>query len=355
VKGIGLFLVPKVRSDGTPNGIRIRRIKEKLGTKAVPTAEVDFVDAEAHLLAGGGEPDGRGLQRMMEMVNYSRLGVATMGAGIARRVLLEAMVYATHRRAFGRALRDWPLAREMLARMVVESEASATLLFEVARLSGGLGRDGPIEGQPLLRILAPLAKIRCTRRGLEMATLGLEVLAGNGYIEDWPTARQLRDAQCHTIWEGTENVLILDLLRTMAKHGSHEALLARSHALAGSASHPLLAPTRSAVESGLRELAEALARLPKMDPEMVQLRGRALADLMADALQGALLLGEASEDLAKGDARKAAVAHLFAELHLRSRPLRGVTSGDRTLLDLFDPLVEYRPIAPEALRKAAGL
>ncbi|MEM3085600.1 MAG: acyl-CoA dehydrogenase family protein [Halobacteria archaeon] len=356
VKGIGLFLVPKLRSDGSPNGVRIRRIKEKLGTRAVPTAEVDFVEAEAHLLAEGSkEPDGRGLQRMMEMVNYSRVGVATMGAGILRRVFLEAMVYATHRRAFGRALRDWPLVREMLARMVVESEAGAALLFEAARLSGALGLSAPVEGQPLLRLLAPLAKIRCARRGLEMASLGLEVLGGNGYIEEWPAARQLRDAQCHTIWEGTENILILDVLRTVAKHGSHEALLARGAALARGGSDPLLAPTRGAVESGLKELAEALARLPKMDPEMAQLRARALVDLMADSLQGALLLREAAEDLAEGDARKAAVAHLFAELHLRTHPLRGVGSKDRTLLDLFDPLVEYRTIAPEALRKAAGL
>lgn len=354
VKGVGLFLVPRTRSDGSPNGIRIKRIKDKLGTKAVPTAEVDFVEAEAFLL---GADDGRGIPRMMEMVNYSRLGVATMGAGIARRVFLEAMIYASHRRAFGRAVRDWPLAREVLVRLLVESEAAAALLFETARTSASAYAPGAPEAAAggdaaLARILAPLAKVRCTRRALEMASLGLEVLAGNGYIEDWPTARQLRDAQCHTIWEGTENVLILDLLRTMAKHGSHEALAARASDLSQSASDPLLASTRAAVGSAARDLGEALARLPKMDPEMVQLKARVLVNLMADLLQGALLLREASEDLEKGDARKAVVAHLFAEEHLRSRSLRGITSGDRTLLDLFDPLVEYRTIPPEMFKKA---
>src|SRR5262249_11183717 len=105
LKGIALFVVPKHRRDGTRNGISIRRVKDKLGTRAVPSAEVDFVDAEAFLLSNGAPAsDGRGINRMMEMVNESRLGIAVMGLGIMRRSFLEAAIFAAHRRAFGTLL-----------------------------------------------------------------------------------------------------------------------------------------------------------------------------------------------------------------------------------------------------------
>src|SRR5438046_2798257 len=133
LKGIALFVVPRSRADGSPNGIHMRRLKDKLGTRPVPTGEVDFVDAEAHLLAGsdgnGGALDGRGINRMMEMVNPSRFGVACMGLGLMRRAFLEAAIYAARREAFGHRLEDLPLARETLLRMLVDLEAAATLVF----------------------------------------------------------------------------------------------------------------------------------------------------------------------------------------------------------------------------------
>jgi acyl-CoA dehydrogenase len=211
IKGLALFALPRTFPDGRPNGVHIRRIKDKLGTRAVPTGEIDLVDATAYLLAGGEDArDGRGINRMMEFVNESRLGVAAMGAGIMRRAFLEATIRAHHRRAFGRAIAEHGMVREQLLDLMVASEAAAALLFQVtARLPGSGEAIG--EGDPLVRILVPITKMRCTRGGVESASAALEVFGGNGYIENFPIARQLRDAQCHTLWEGTENILALDV------------------------------------------------------------------------------------------------------------------------------------------------
>ena len=147
--GLATFMVPKYRSDGTRNGTHIRRLKDKLGTKSVPTGEVDFVDAEAYLMGreSGDAParletddgvarDGRGINRMMEMVQGSRFGVALMGLGIMRRSFLEAAIYAHHRSAFGQLIAKYPLVRETLVDMAVEVEAGCALAFEAAEAGG---------------------------------------------------------------------------------------------------------------------------------------------------------------------------------------------------------------------------
>jgi acyl-CoA dehydrogenase len=348
LRGLALFVVPATRADGTPNGIHVKRIKDKLGTRSVPTAEVDFVDAEAYILSNpkADSSESRGLNRMMSMVNGSRLGVALMGLGIARRCFLEAAIYAAHRQAFGRHLDELPLVQETLLRMAVEVEAAAAIVFDAASQAG---RSGDEEARRLYRILVPLAKLRAARRGLEVASQGLEVLGGNGYIENWPLARQFRDAQCHTIWEGTENIISLDVLRSIAKEQAHDALLGRVDEALAKAEHPALASVRGAVEGARSEAVEALGVMASLPRELQLLHARRLAGLLADLTQAALLTEEAAEELAKdGSARKAAVAHLFAREHLAERRLRGI-SGDRSVLDLFAPVTRHEPLEASAL------
>jgi alkylation response protein AidB-like acyl-CoA dehydrogenase len=337
LRGVALFVVPRQRSDGSHNGINIRRLKDKLGTRAVPTAEVDFDDAEGYLLAGGGgsATDGRGINRMMEMVNDSRRGVAVMGLGAMRRAFLESVIFAAHRTAFGRLLRDLPMMREMLVGMVVELEAAAALVFATA------ASERAVE-----RLLVPVAKLRASRRGVELASQAVEVHGGNGYVENWPVARQLRDAQSNTIWEGTENIICLDILRALRDEQVMEAALgsigARIEAADG-----LLEPVRIAVADGLAEVREALAHLSHAERDLAQLRARSFGNYLADVASAALLLEEAAwEQRTTGNARKAVVAHLFAEAHLRRHPMRGILSKDRTVLELFDPLVGYGVIDP---------
>jgi alkylation response protein AidB-like acyl-CoA dehydrogenase len=351
LRGLALFVVPATRADGTPNGIHVKRIKDKLGTRSVPTAEVDFVDAEAHILSDpkSSTSESRGFNRMMSMVNGSRLGVATMGLGIARRCFLEAAIYAAHREAFGRRLDELPLVEETLLQMAVEVEAAGAIIFEAAAQAG---RSGDEEARRLYRILVPLAKFRAARRGLEVASQGLEVLGGNGYIGNWPLARQFRDAQCHTIWEGTENIISLDVLRSIAKEHAHDALLGRVDEALAKAEHPALASVRGAVEGARSEAVEALGVMASLPRELQLLHARRITDLLADLTQAALLVEEAAEELAKdGSARKAAVAHLFAREHLAERRLRGI-SGDRSVLDLFAPVTRHEPLEPEALAAA---
>ncbi len=239
LRGLALFLVPGERSDGTRNGIRIKRLKDKLGTRSVPTAEIELVDAEAYIMSNpnAAESQTRGLNRMMGMVNGSRMGVATMGLGIMRRSFLESAIYAAHRMAFGKRLDELPMVQETLVNMVVAVEAVSAIVFEAASLASSKGDE---EGRRLYRILVPLSKFKGARGGLELATQAVEIYGGNGYIETFPTARQLRDAQCHTIWEGTENIICLDVLRAMGKESAHDALLNRVDAALSAVSHSSL-------------------------------------------------------------------------------------------------------------------
>ncbi|MDP9335559.1 MAG: acyl-CoA dehydrogenase family protein, partial [Actinomycetota bacterium] len=170
-RGIATFLVLRERRDGARNGIRIRRLKEKLGTRAVASAEVEFVDAEAFLLSGrgageAGAGDGKGLARMMEMTNGARLGIAMMGLGCARRALVEAMCYARVRNAFGKPLAEQPLMQRKLADLIVEVEAAQALVF-----------DG-FDPAHRLRIGAPLIKLRASRVGIAVASDAIEVHGG---------------------------------------------------------------------------------------------------------------------------------------------------------------------------------
>lgn len=349
LRGLALFLVPAERADGSPNGIRIKRIKDKLGTRSVPTAEIDFVDAEAYILSnpkGDGDSESRGLNRMMSMVNGSRLGVATMGLGIMRRAFLESAIYAAHRQAFGRRLDQLPMVRETLVNMAVQVEAVAAIVFETSSLTGSRGDE---ENRRLYRILVPLSKFRGARRGLELASQAVEVLGGNGYIENWPTARQLRDAQCHTIWEGTENIICLDVLRAMAKEAAHDALLDRVDAALASAEHPALGPIKDAIVQTRREAQEAIVFLARAPDDLRQLHARRVSACLADLTQAALLLEEAALELKRsGSARKAAVARFFVREQLVRAPLRGI-SEDRSVLELFDSVAGYAPLEPSAL------
>jgi alkylation response protein AidB-like acyl-CoA dehydrogenase len=338
--GLALFLVLAERSDGTRNGIRIKRLKDKLGTKSVPTAEIDFVNAEAYIMssprANGSEA--RGLNRMMSMVNGSRLGVATMGLGIMRRSLLEGAIYASHRTAFNKSLNALPMVRETLVRMAVEVEAVSSVVFEASSLAGSSGDE---QARQLYRILVPLSKFRGARGGLEHASQAVELLGGNGYIETWPVARQLRDAQCHTIWEGTENIICLDVLRSMRREQAHDALLGRIDSALAAADHPTLAKERDIVAESLREARGAIDFMLRAQDDVRQLHSRRLTRWLSELTEAALLLEQAASELqASGSTRKATVARLYIQDHIAPATNRGI-SDDRSVLDAYDAVVRW--------------
>ncbi len=354
-RGLATFIVPRVMPDGSANGFRIKRLKPKLGTRAVPTAEVELVGARAWLASqrpsdrASGIPtrsEGAheaGLNRMMEMVNGSRFGVALMGLGIHRRSFLEAAIYAAQRQQWGQRIDSYPMVRETLVDLLVELEAGMALTFECAAAARTTADAD--EGRLLRRILVPLAKVRATREAVNAASQALEVLGGNGYMEDWPMARQLRDAQCHTIWEGTENICCLDVRRSIRSDDAHVALLARvTRALDGAGTAAVLAPVVDAVAGCLTDTKEALSRYQAADDDVQLLNAKRITHLLADLTEGALLLDEATWQLTRdGDARKALVARRFARRLVPSRA-RGLLDDDRTVLDSFTAIVRYGPV-----------
>ena len=349
IGGIALFVVPRKRRDGTPNGVHVNRIKEKLGTRAVPTGEVDFADAEAYLLAGGersreAATDGKGMGRMMGgMVQGSRLGVAFMGLGIARRSFLEAAIYASHRRAFGNTIGAFPMVQETLVRMAMELEAAAALSFDASSQSG---RD-----PALWRILPTLAKYRATRRGVQLASAAIEVHGGNGYIEDWPVARQLRDGQCHPIWEGTENIIAIDVMRSIERENVLPNVMERvSKALGGADSIPVLASTSATVAQYAKEVQEAVNYVAGASKDVSRLHPRRITRYLANLVSAALLVEQASWELeSKGSARKAAVARLYANVHLAGHSLGGIGRDDQIILGCAQEITAYGEVDPDRL------
>jgi len=308
VRGIAPFLVLWDRRDGGRNGVRIRRLKDKLGTRAVASAEVELVDAEAFLLgprpsAVAGPGDGRGLARMMELTNGARLATAMMGLGCARRALVESLCYARAREVFGAPLVEQPLARRKLAELIVEVEAAQALVFD-----GHLGTP--------LRLAAPLAKLRAARLGITASSDAIELHGGNGYTEQWPVARILRDAQVNTVWEGPDNILCLDVRRALEREGADRPLLDRMRrALAAAPAGD--EPTRDLVGGRVADLERALARWRGLDGAAAEARLHPLAHLMVDVYAATLLLEQAGEERARsGGDRKALVARLHARAHL---------------------------------------
>jgi acyl-CoA dehydrogenase len=370
-RGLATFIVPRRLEDGAQNGFRVKRLKPKLGTVGVPTGEVALEGAVAWL--AGPRPkvadaevvpdaarDGKGINRMMEMVNGSRFGVALMSLGIHRRAWLEAAIYAGRREQFGKRIDSYPLVRETLVDLLTDLEAGLSLSFECAAAN----RTAPSadEGARLRRIAIPLAKLRACRVGLESTMHALEVFGGNGYMEDWPVARQLRDAQCHTIWEGTENICCIDVRRAMKAEAAHEAVLDRIdravEVAGGSAgiAKGSLDDTLACVRSARADLATASAYVLDAPEDMALLQLRRLSYLMADTLEAALLCEEAAWSLERdGDARKAAIARRFASRKLATKPLGGITDPDRTAIDLFEPIVRYGALEPADVVAAAGV
>jgi hypothetical protein len=337
VRGVAPFLVLLERRDGGRNGVRIRRLKDKLGTKSVASAEIEFADAEAFLLAPADEAaagDGRGLGRMMELTNSARLGTAMMGLGCARRSLVEALCYTRTREAFGAALIDHPLMRRKLAELIVEVEAAQALVFD-AQL-----------GTPRLRIAPALVKLRAARLGVEAASAAIEAHGGNGYIEQWPVARILRDAQVNPVWEGGDNILCLDVRRAMHKENAHEPLLDR---MTAAVSEPPSgdAETAGLVRGRITDLRSAIEAWRGLDGEVAEARLFPLAQFMADVYAASLLVEQAAwEERAYGGDRKALVARLYARAHLApADPLRGI-SGPAEDLAHFKDLADGALVDP---------
>ena len=201
------------------NAHRIVRLKDKLGSRTMASGEVVFEGAVAWQLGARN----RGLKQMLEMVNSSRASHLARASGMMRRCLNEAMQAARHRNAFGKALIGHPLMQRQLLKLmaIVPTEQALSALFHAASVAG---RDDAA-ARAVLRILTPIYKYRACRDNVTVATGAMEARGGNGYVEDWPNARLVRDAHLGLIWEGTSNINSLDAIqRAVAKERAHVAL-----------------------------------------------------------------------------------------------------------------------------------
>jgi putative acyl-CoA dehydrogenase len=268
-EGVSCFLVPRVLPDGSRNVFRLQRLKDKLGDRANASSEVEFEDTVGWLV---GEP-GRGVPTIIEMVNTTRLDCVLGSAATVRAALTQAVHHARHRRAFGALLADQPLMRNVLADLAVESEAATAL---GVRLAAALDAGE----SAFLRLAGAAAKFWVCKRTPAAVAEALEVLGGNGYVEESGMPRLYRQAPLNSIWEGSGNVIALDVLRALSRGSeSLAAVTAEVEAALGADDR---------FDAAAKRLAAELA-----DPADLPARARRVAGLVALCLQGSLLLRHA--------------------------------------------------------------
>jgi acyl-CoA dehydrogenase len=288
--GVALFLLPRALPDGSANAFRIVRLKGKLGTRSMASGEVRLEGATAWLV---GDP-GAGFKQMADMVNNSRLSNAVRSAGMMRRAVFEALFVARRRVAFGRRLIEMPLMRRQLGKMLLRAEQARSMVFQTAE---ALRRSdaGEAGAYALLRILTPLVKFRACRDARMVTGDAMEVRGGCGYIEEWPEPRLLRDSHLGSIWEGTSNIVALDVLRAARREGGLDALAAHLRALLAEAPLEGVGPAL--------DRAATLAGRAQDDPALARAAASALYHLASAAAM-------AWEGARSGDPNRAALARM---------------------------------------------
>ncbi|TVQ83869.1 MAG: acyl-CoA dehydrogenase [Micavibrio sp.] len=341
-KGLGLYLIPSHLDDGRENSYHIRRLKDKLGTKGLATGEIDLADTEAIEIA----PPPYGLKIMMEALEYSRIHNAVGAAGAHRRAFLEQMSWASHREAFGHKIDKYPMVREQLLNTMTTLEAGTALAFEAAKAFDDALEDDA--HRPWLRISTALAKYKTAEYAVQAGKNSIEMVGGNGYTEEFPTARLFRDAMVLPVWEGPANIQALELLRMVAgKENGDEVFLNKIGAIADGMPDAL-SYEKAALQSAQKKCKNALTYLRK-NPADGQVFGRNLLDLMSDTLSAALLCEEAAHGLSRGNARKAVVARRFIDRFMEGQkiPEIGKDKHDPALKH-FKELVGYGHVDPAA-------
>jgi acyl-CoA dehydrogenase len=309
-RGVGLFLMPRRLDDGSPNHYRIVRLKDKLGTRSMASGEIKLEGAIAYAV---GKLD-RGFVQMAEMVNSSRLSNGVKSTALMRRAWHDAMTVAQNRVVFGSRIIDLPLARRQLMKIGLATEQALSMSFITA---DALDRAeaGSQDAAALLRILTPTLKFRATRDARKVCGDALEMRGGVGYIEEFATARLLRDAHLGSIWEGTGNIVAIDAVRrAIGRHGADAALAADLHArLDDSTNVP------AAFRDRLRALADSAVRFARKVAGSSENEGEArrATSLLYQVASGVALAWEGSRiHEARGDARRLLLSHLVIEHRL---------------------------------------
>ncbi|MEU8691678.1 acyl-CoA dehydrogenase family protein [Streptomyces sp. NPDC048665] len=274
--GLTCFLVPRVLADGARNVFLLQRLKDKLGNRSNASAEVEFDGTWARRV---GE-EGRGVRTIIDMVAATRLDCALGSAGLMRQAVAQAVHHCAYREAFGTALIDKPLMRNVLADLALESEAATTLALRLAAAHD----DGSEQERAFLRLAVPAAKYWITKRCTPVAVEAAECLGGNGYVEESGLPRLVRESPLNSVWEGAGNVQALDVLRALQREpGALDACLTEIGRAHG-ADHRL--------DRAVKDLFTELA-----DLDGVEARARRLVERLALVLQGSLLVRHAPPEV----------------------------------------------------------
>jgi putative acyl-CoA dehydrogenase len=261
--GLTCYLMPRYRPDGSQNAIRFQRLKDKLGNKSNASSEVEFHGAYAERVGA----EGAGVRTIIEMVNLTRLDCAIASAGQMRIALSQALNHIRHRSVFQRRLVDQPSMRATVADLALELEAQVALVFRLCRAAERAASD-PAEAA-YARLLTPAVKFLVCKTTPQIVYEALECLGGNGYTEDLPLARYFRESPLNAIWEGSGNVMALDVLRAAGRHPDQAMALVSALAKGASAAfdvRPLAETLATVLRSGdaerrARFLCEGLAKI----------------------------------------------------------------------------------------------
>uniref|UniRef100_A0A087YCN5 Acyl-CoA dehydrogenase family, member 11 n=1 Tax=Poecilia formosa TaxID=48698 RepID=A0A087YCN5_POEFO len=345
-RGLSLFYAEVSRDeDGRLRGIEVQRLKDKLGTRQMPTAELLLDGLPAYRLS----EEGRGVASIANMLTITRIHNSISAAAAMRRQVLQlARDYATRRTAFGKLLKDHPLHMQTLARMEVETRAAFLLVMDVCRLLGreesGLASEFD---RHLLRLLTPVVKLFTGKQAVAVVSEGLESFGGQGYIEDTGMPGILRDAQVLSIWEGTTNVLSLDVLRCVARSSGmvlHAYFAHVKSLLAGASGVSSLDPAVKAVGGALSELEQFVQIAASRSPSYLELAARDLAYSLARIYAGALLIDHACWKDASPNDTYAALRWCEQELCLvASKQKRGCYDSSSASMDaalVYDNLIQ---------------
>lgn len=306
-KGLSLFAVPWRKDDGKLNGIRIRRLKDKLGVRAVPSAEVEFDGADAYLV---GEPS-RGIHYMMEALNLSRVCNAIASIGIMRRAYVEAKNYAFHRDAFGKKLAEYPMVKETLTHLAVKQEIQTSAVFSLVQLYDQVvSPEHPVSEQEMVlnRLLIALLKKESAEQAIHFSHEAIEMHGGNGFIEDFVLPRLLRDAQVLTVWEGTANILGLEILRLMNRYQAHHLFNEDMKTKLNDVSDSLNI-LKEPVLQGLKELEELTEYVAASTEDVQTFHAKKIGNRMTAIYESWIILKEATN----GNERDRAKAEIFID------------------------------------------
>ena len=347
-RGLGLFLVPRHLEDGTRNSYVLHRLKDKYGTRAMASSELGLRGAFAWPVGDVG----RGMKQMLDMVNLTRVGIATATAGSMRRSAHESLQHARMRSTFGRQLNLHPMMRDTLADLVVDATAGLTAAFAVSEAIDCMDAGEP-GWEGTWRLLTPLLKMHGTERAVHSAREAMEVRGGNGFIEDWPNSRMLRDVSVHAIWEGPGNIMALDVLRALARGAGPDFLAdleRRAETVAGPGP---MAPLSPVLLDQARRVERDIALLSQLDPDAQQLPMRRLARRMAMLAIGSRLAEQAREHAAEtGSGRLVWLASRYLA-RLGGENAVATLADDATWLAHAEPLL-YGGIVPMQVGERAA-